>query len=406
MPVPGLVRGIQVLRLFNAERTRISAPEMARELGIPRSTVFRIAQTLEHLQLLSRTRSEQGYTLGIGVLALGFDYLAGLDLTDVAREPLQTLRDATGCSADSGRASRDLRTRRVPAGCYGKDFVCKNRRLRTRRPGNRGRAMSCNALVIGYGKIATYLATALRDDAAVNVRWVITRPGRENRARDLFGPNVTPLHTVDALRGRPDVALECAGHAALAEHGPALLRRGVDLGVLSAGALADTGLAGTLDSATREGNAQAHILAGAIGGMDALLAAREGGLEDVTYEGIKPPDAWRDSAAEQVCDLDALATATTFFQGAAREAARDYPKNANVAATVALCGIGLDATRVQLTADPDAPGNLHRIVARGAFGELEFTVRGRALPDHPRTSALTAMSAVQFLRSRVRQKLT
>jgi len=97
--VPGLVRGIQILRLFNAERTTITAPEMARELGIPRSTVFRIAQTLEHLQLLSRAPGGIGYALGIGVLAMGFEYLASLDLTDVARGPLEALRDTTGCSA-------------------------------------------------------------------------------------------------------------------------------------------------------------------------------------------------------------------------------------------------------------------------------------------------------------------
>ena len=262
-----------------------------------------------------------------------------------------------------------------------------------------------DVLIVGYGKIATYVAAALQDAAQTRVRWVITRPGQEDRARRVFGPHVTPLSAVAELLDQPDVALECAGHAAVAEHGPALLRRGVDLGILSVGALTDPALVETLDSAARAGNARPHILSGAIGAMDALLAAREGGLDQVTYDGIKPPDAWRGSAAEQACALDALTTATTFFEGTAREAARGYPKNANVAATVSLCGIGLDATRVRLVADPNASGNLHCIRARGAFGELDLTVRGHALPDHPRTSALTAMSAVQFLRGRAQRGL-
>jgi len=262
--------------------------------------------------------------------------------------------------------------------------------------------VSCAALLIGYGKIAAYVAASLHDVPEVVVRWVITRPGREDEARKHFGPDVVLLNSVTNLDAKPDVALECAGHAGLAEHGPELLQRGVHLGILSMGALADPELSETLDRAAHEGNTRPHILSGAIGALDALAAAREGGLDEVVYTGSKPPAAWRGSPAEEACDLAALTESTTFYCGPAREAARRYPKNANVAATVALCGVGLDATQVSLTADPDAHGNVHRISARGAFGELDFTLRGRALPDHPRTSALTAMSAVRFLREQSR----
>lgn len=96
--VPGLVRGIEILRLFNRERNRISAPQMARELGIPRSTVFRIAQTLEHLNLLQRDEANY-YSLGSAILGFGFEYIAGLEPVDVGREDLEQLRDVTGCSA-------------------------------------------------------------------------------------------------------------------------------------------------------------------------------------------------------------------------------------------------------------------------------------------------------------------
>ena len=96
--VPGLVRGIEILRLFNAERRAITAPEMARELGIPRTTVFRIAQTLEHLNLLSRDDGGTAYRLGAGLLGLGFEYIASLDVTEIGRAELEALRDATGCS--------------------------------------------------------------------------------------------------------------------------------------------------------------------------------------------------------------------------------------------------------------------------------------------------------------------
>ena len=89
----------------------------------------------------------------------------------------------------------------------------------------------------------------------------------------------------------------------------------------------------------------------------------------------------------------------THFDGTARDAALRYPKNANVAAAVALAGIGLDATKARLVADPNATGNTHIITAKGAFGSFEFTIKGNSLPESSRTSALAAMSVVdQILR--------
>lgn len=97
--VPGLERGLNILRLFSRARRAIGAPEMARELGIPRSTVFRLAQTLEAMGFLRRVDSGRDYALGPAVLSLGFEYLGSLDLVELANPVLARLRDQTGCSA-------------------------------------------------------------------------------------------------------------------------------------------------------------------------------------------------------------------------------------------------------------------------------------------------------------------
>jgi len=97
--VPGLQRGLEILRAFNRDRQRIGAPELARELGIPRSTVFRLIQTLEHMGFLRKVDGGTDYQLGIGVLSLGFELIASLEVSELAKPLLEKLRDQTGHSA-------------------------------------------------------------------------------------------------------------------------------------------------------------------------------------------------------------------------------------------------------------------------------------------------------------------
>lgn len=256
-------------------------------------------------------------------------------------------------------------------------------------------------VMIGHGAIACYVAQQLKAEDRITLRHVLCRPGREQAATDALGRDVTVHSAVATIKGPLAVALDCGGHAALRAHGPALLRRGTDVLTVSTGALTDPSLVEKLTEAAISGGARLRLLSGAIGGLDALAAARIGGLDSVRYTGRKPPEGWKGSPAEDSLDLSRLTQAATHFEGSAREAASRYPKNANVAATVALAGIGMDETRVRLIADPTVDRNRHEIEASGAFGTLSLVIEGNTLPGNPRSSALTAMSAVAALRDYV-----
>jgi aspartate dehydrogenase len=249
--------------------------------------------------------------------------------------------------------------------------------------------------IIGCGAISEAVAGYLVDHDDVCVGVVLVEVGMDSRARDLFGQDVEVAYGFDTVSSRVDLAVDCAGHPALRQHGEAVLSRGINLISVSSGALADAGLYDRLATAARRGGSQLRMVSGAIGALDALAAASVGKLARVTYRGRKPPLGWRGSPAETKLDLDTLSEATVHFSGSARDAALEYPKNANVAASVALAGIGFDDTLVELIADPAVTRNVHEIVAEGEFGRYEFRIEGNSLPDNPRSSAITAMSVVR-----------
>src|SRR2546423_6057441 len=196
--------------------------------------------------------------------------------------------------------------------------------------------------LIGCGGIAQDVVAALHSEDQpdeVQIIGALARPGRSDIARQKL-PDMEIFETLeDLLEEGLDIIAEVASQQAVAEHGEQILRNGVDLLVISVGALADAKLFDRLETAAEFGNSRMLLPAGAIGGLDAIAAMRLGGLSSARYRSRKPPAAWRGSAAEKVLDLDKLTKPAVLYTGTAREAALLYPQNANVAAAVALAGL-------------------------------------------------------------------
>lgn len=253
---------------------------------------------------------------------------------------------------------------------------------------------------IGFGAIGRTLASLLRQYSdRVQVVGVVKATAPTPHELTLLPSNARfALTAGEFAEVDADLVVECAGHAALREFAPEVLRRGRDLLIASVGALADRELESMLRTQAQRYGARILIPSGALGGLDVLAAARIGGLEAVTYVGRKPLRAWRGTHAEKLVNLDDTSgTPMLLFDGTARQAALDFPQNANVTAAVAFAGLGFDATRVQLIADPHCNGNEHRLSAHGAFGKFEIVVAANALADNPKTSMLAPCSLARCL---------
>lgn len=251
--------------------------------------------------------------------------------------------------------------------------------------------------LIGYGAIARITLEKIVEhdtDKHIRIVGVLVRENREKEARAALDESIAVVTTIqDLIRLSPNVVAECAGQGSIAEYGEAVLTAGIDLIVISTGALADDQLRNNLTSICKRNGARLLMPSGAIAGIDGMNSLQIGGLHSVRYTSTKPPMAWQGTPADGNFDLASIAERTVLFTGPAREAARLYPKNANLAATVALAGLGLDATEIRLVADPAvAPSNVGRIDAEGEFGQLTVECRGMPAPDNPKTSATTALS--------------
>ena len=254
--------------------------------------------------------------------------------------------------------------------------------------------------LIGYGGISRTVLRHLfaASEGRAEVVGILCKPGRQAAVQKATGRTVSVVECLeDLLALLPSIVAECAGHTAVREFGETVLQSGTDLMVISIGALADAELYDHLKAAAVQSGRQILLPAGAIGAVDALAAARFSGLTQVRYRSRKPPVAWRDTPAESACDLDQLQEATVFYHGTAREAALRFPKNANVAATVALAGLGFDQTEVELCADPNAACNTHEIEVQSQAGNFQIVLEGLPSPENPKTSALTAFSVTRGL---------
>ena len=256
--------------------------------------------------------------------------------------------------------------------------------------------------LIGCGAIGTEIATEVSGGRVGNAEIAALFDMDAAIANELaqqLGGAITTFTDMDEFLAAPglEMVVECASPSAVKAHGERVLAAGKDLMVVSSGALTDTALFQRLADLAVQRGLRFIIPTGALGGIDAIRATR-GLLEEVVLTTTKPPRGLMGAPGFKEWESKEITEAQVIFDGSALEAIKLFPANVNVGATLSLAGLGPEKTRVKVVADPDSPGNVHQIYARGSFGVMRFTLENRPHDRNPRTSYLAILSVLETLR--------
>ena len=205
-----------------------------------------------------------------------------------------------------------------------------------------------------------------------------------------------PLLSPGELAEHADVVVECLPAAVFREIAVPTLEAGKIFVTLSVGALLDNE---DLIELARRNDAKIHVPTGALLGLDAVRAAAYGRIHDVTMVTRKPPFGLEGAPhlVARGLDMAAVVAPTLVFKGTAREAAKGFPANVNVAAALALAGIGPDRTMIEIWADPTVERNTHTIRLDADSTRFTMTIEGVPSAENPRTGKLTPLSVLAAL---------
>jgi aspartate dehydrogenase len=211
--------------------------------------------------------------------------------------------------------------------------------------------------------------------------------------------NSVQLVAADALAKICDVVVECLPPAMFRIVASSVIERGKIFMPLSVGQLLEN-----WDFVARAKETGARILVptGALIGLDAVRAAAEGTLRSVTIITRKPPNGLEGAPylVERGISLANLNGPLKVFDGSARDGARGFPANVNVAAALSLAGIGPDKTRLEIWADPAVDRNTHRIDVDADTARFSMSIEN-VPSENPRTGRIVPLSVVAMLRGLV-----
>ncbi len=252
--------------------------------------------------------------------------------------------------------------------------------------------------VAGLGAIGMRVAQAVDRGEVSGCRLAaVSANDKERAAERVAGFRAPPaVRALDELAEVADVIVECAPAAVFDQVAGPALEQGRTLMPLSVGALL---VRPALVEAARASGGRIIVPTGAIIGLDTVRAMAVGEIHAVTLETRKPPKglAGAPHLIENRIDIDDLTEPKRVFAGTARDAAIGFPANVNVAAALALAGLGPERTQVEVWADPTIDRNIQAVTISSDSGEATMTMRNIPSDENPRTGRIVANSVIASL---------
>ena len=232
----------------------------------------------------------------------------------------------------------------------------------------------------------TLAAVAARD--AAKVQKALPQAGKD-----------IPIRKATELADDCDIVVECLPPALFREVALSAIDKGRIFMPLSVAQLLENG--DLIDRARAKG-ARILVPTGALIGLDAVRAAAEGTIHSVKMVTRKPPAGLEGAPylRDRGISVTGLKAPLKVFEGSAREGARGFPANVNVAAALSLAGIGSDRTQLEIWADPTITRNTHTISVDADTARFTMTIEN--IPsENPRTGKSVAPSTIAALRGLV-----
>ncbi len=256
--------------------------------------------------------------------------------------------------------------------------------------------------IIGCGFIGTTIGGAVEQMEKVSVINLIDMDYEMGVALDskLSRTKLFPISQLDQFIEASDLIIEAASQKGVREIIPIAVEAGKDVMIISIGALVNDELWDGLRNTAERNGSKIYIPSGAIAGIDGIFSGSMADIDCVTLTVRKPPGGLSlpPEMHHRRDELKNLKEETVLFEGTAREAVKLFPKNVNVAATIALAGIGFDRTTVKIIADPKVQRNMQRIDVRGRFGEMKVQMMNSPSTSNPRTSYIAPLSAIAMIK--------
>jgi len=266
---------------------------------------------------------------------------------------------------------------------------------------NIDRTEPLNVGIAGLGTIGRKVADAL--DGGIDGLVLVGVCGRDTAKTEAsvkMLTNSVPVLAATELAKVADIVVECVPKAAFLDIVKPALEEGCKVITVSGAGLLEH--PEIVHLAARKGT-QIILATGALLGLDAVRAAAEGKIQEITMITRKPPGSLLGAPHLEANNIDvsALEGPLKVFSGSAREGAAGFPANVNVAAALGLAGIGADQTKLEIWADPSVTRNTHSIRVESAEARFEMKIENVPTEENPATGKLTALSVIACLRGLV-----